>query len=363
MFLVILGTTWLRSHDPTIHWKQGVVGMTCTFKSCGLSKTRPPTSFERPAWPQVTMEMPYDNDMQVTTETPYVQNYMAEPVNMPNDNNMTEPMPNNVSMNMTTNTNQEIVVATEIATTQVTLHEVNLITFSPPGSPRSVASTDSGWRIHYGYPNNSWYNGNDESGVFSPFWSPEGSVVDKADIEYEELPSPMSMDTPDLITFDNNTLRPPPQNTPHNFITDMSNSLYQFSFTLDNMSNEINGFYDNYSFSLPLACSVMNGADDKKLVKPEPELPAKYVEFESVFSKAETDRLQPHRVYDHKITLKPDSEIPFGPIYNLSKLELDTLQEFIKENLEKGFIRRSTSSATAAGRIVTFPLHYEQGRN
>jgi hypothetical protein len=38
---------------------------------------------------------------------------------------------------------------------------------------------------------------------------------------------------------------------------------------------------------------------------------------------------------------------PFGPIYNLSKDELLTLQEYIDENLEKGFIQHSKSPIVA----------------
>ncbi|SAL94853.1 hypothetical protein [Absidia glauca] len=88
---------------------------------------------------------------------------------------------------------------------------------------------------------------------------------------------------------------------------------------------------------------------------PTNPLPAKYSEFAPVFSKAEADRLPDHRPYDHSIALKPDSQVPFGPLYNLSKVELETLYEYIQENLAKGFIRRSESPA---GAPVTIPNRY-----
>lgn len=76
-------------------------------------------------------------------------------------------------------------------------------------------------------------------------------------------------------------------------------------------------------------------------------IPDKYKDFEIVFSKKEADRLPPHRPYDHTIPLKPSSEVSFGPLYNLSKIELDTLYEYIQENLAKGFIKRSEFPAGA----------------
>lgn len=76
-------------------------------------------------------------------------------------------------------------------------------------------------------------------------------------------------------------------------------------------------------------------------------LPDEYKDFEIVFSKQEADRLPPHRPYDHTIPLKASAEVGFGPLYNLSKIELDTLYEYLQENLAKGFIERSESPAGA----------------
>ena len=47
------------------------------------------------------------------------------------------------------------------------------------------------------------------------------------------------------------------------------------------------------------------------------------------------------------IELQPGKEPPYGPIYPLSPQELAALKEFLKENLEKGFIRESKSPASA----------------
>jgi hypothetical protein len=77
------------------------------------------------------------------------------------------------------------------------------------------------------------------------------------------------------------------------------------------------------------------------------KLPEKYAEYEQVFSKMNADKLPPHRSYDHAIPIVEGATVPFGPVYNLSQTELKALHEYIKDNLSKGFIRRSESPAGA----------------
>lgn len=94
--------------------------------------------------------------------------------------------------------------------------------------------------------------------------------------------------------------------------------------------------------------STPNSTSEKTSTDPVTHtIPDKYKDFEIVFSKQEADRLPPHRPYDHTIPLIPSAEVSFGPLYNLSKIELDTLYEYIQENLAKGFIERSESPAGA----------------
>ena len=49
----------------------------------------------------------------------------------------------------------------------------------------------------------------------------------------------------------------------------------------------------------------------------------------------------------HAIDLEEGTKPSFGPLYNLSAEELQELRKFIDENLTKGFIRKSDSSAGA----------------
>ena len=76
-------------------------------------------------------------------------------------------------------------------------------------------------------------------------------------------------------------------------------------------------------------------------------IPPEYNEFADVFSKESASVLPPHRPHDHRIPLEPGTTPPFGPLYSLSEVELKALDEYIKENLSKGYIQASTSPAGA----------------
>ena len=74
------------------------------------------------------------------------------------------------------------------------------------------------------------------------------------------------------------------------------------------------------------------------------EIPDEYRDLAEVFSEAEANKLPPYRGdLDHSIPLEEGSKPVFGPIYNLSEVELKALREYIEEHLRKGFIRPSTS--------------------
>jgi hypothetical protein len=86
------------------------------------------------------------------------------------------------------------------------------------------------------------------------------------------------------------------------------------------------------------------------LTEADPDLssiPPEYHDFADLFSKKEADKLPPHRPYDHTIPVEPGKTPPFGPIYKLSPVELETVRKYIEENLRKGFIRHSQSPCSA----------------
>ena len=76
-------------------------------------------------------------------------------------------------------------------------------------------------------------------------------------------------------------------------------------------------------------------------------VPEEYHDYLPLFKKAAASVLPPHRPYDHTIPLKDGFAPPFGPLYSLSKPELQALRKWLDENLSKGFIRASSSPASA----------------
>ena len=74
----------------------------------------------------------------------------------------------------------------------------------------------------------------------------------------------------------------------------------------------------------------------------EIDLPVEYEEFADVFSMEEADKLPELGRRTHAIETGKE-EPPWGPMYNLSEKELKVLREYITENVEKGWIRRSAS--------------------
>ncbi|MBW0510677.1 hypothetical protein O181_050392 [Austropuccinia psidii MF-1] len=75
-------------------------------------------------------------------------------------------------------------------------------------------------------------------------------------------------------------------------------------------------------------------------------VPPAYNQYLDVFSKVKAEKRPPHRACDHHITLEGLLP-PVGVIYSLSNQESETLRAYISENVEKGFIRPSSSSTGA----------------
>jgi len=83
--------------------------------------------------------------------------------------------------------------------------------------------------------------------------------------------------------------------------------------------------------------------EKKKDVPLKEQIPEEYHEFLDVFDKEKADRFPDERVWDHKIELK-DGFVPKSfKNYNLTPVEQVELDKFLKENLEKGYIRPSKS--------------------
>jgi predicted aspartyl protease len=76
-------------------------------------------------------------------------------------------------------------------------------------------------------------------------------------------------------------------------------------------------------------------------------VPAEYHEFIDLFSEKAAEKLPPHRPYDHSIPLVEGKTPPYGPLYGMSRVELEALKKYLEENLNKSFIRHSSSPAGA----------------
>ena len=99
----------------------------------------------------------------------------------------------------------------------------------------------------------------------------------------------------------------------------------------------------------------------KTLTDPRTKLPQHYHDFLDVFSRTEAEKLPPFRGkgIDHSIELELQNgvrpEVPWGPLYNMSRDELLVLRRTLTEYLDKGFIRVSNSSTAAPVLFIRKP--------
>jgi hypothetical protein len=98
---------------------------------------------------------------------------------------------------------------------------------------------------------------------------------------------------------------------------------------------------------VPTAMKLAQEQYQKEQKQPT-SLPAYVQDFTSVFSDEEAKRFPPSRSYDHEIKLKEGFVPKISKVYRLSPQEDKQLDEFIDENLAKGFIEPSESDQAAA---------------
>ena len=78
------------------------------------------------------------------------------------------------------------------------------------------------------------------------------------------------------------------------------------------------------------------------------KVPAEYLDFADVFSPDLASELPEYTgINNHTIELVEGQQPPYGPIYSLGPVELETLKAYIETNLANGFIRPSKSPAGA----------------
>ena len=99
---------------------------------------------------------------------------------------------------------------------------------------------------------------------------------------------------------------------------------------------------DVHSFRKP----QISGFNDEEAFT---KIPAKYSDFADVFSPDLASELLKHTgINNHAIKLVEGQQLPYGPIYSLGPVELETLKAYIETNLVNEFIRPSKSPAGAS---------------
>jgi len=81
--------------------------------------------------------------------------------------------------------------------------------------------------------------------------------------------------------------------------------------------------------------------------KVEKMVPQKFHKWLKVFRKAKSERMLTRKPWDHMFNLKEDFIPKKGRTYLMSRQEKEEVQEFVEEQLRKGYIRLSKSSQTS----------------
>ncbi|XP_038594284.1 uncharacterized protein LOC119917924 [Micropterus salmoides] len=106
----------------------------------------------------------------------------------------------------------------------------------------------------------------------------------------------------------------------------------------------------NWSTSCHSSCLLSARAPGDPVPPVSPPLPPDlsgvpdvYHDLAPVFSKNLALSLPPHRPYDCSIDLLPDAPLPSSHLYNLSRPERESMEQYIKDSLAAGIIRPSSS--------------------
>ncbi len=89
------------------------------------------------------------------------------------------------------------------------------------------------------------------------------------------------------------------------------------------------------------------------------EVPTAYQQFAKIFSEEESKHYPPKRAWDHAIEFKKDApEAIDCKVYPMNRIEDNAIQKFLKDELEKGYIRESKSPYASS----FFFVHKKDGK-
>jgi len=81
--------------------------------------------------------------------------------------------------------------------------------------------------------------------------------------------------------------------------------------------------------------------------KIEKMVPKKFLKWKKVFGKVKSERMPTRKIWDYTIDLKETFKLQKERIYPLSKNEREEVQNFVENQLRKGYIRPSKSPQTS----------------
>jgi len=84
--------------------------------------------------------------------------------------------------------------------------------------------------------------------------------------------------------------------------------------------------------------------DEIEIRATEEMVPRWFHKYLKVFEKKDSERMLTRKIWDHAIDLREGFVLKKGKIYPLSRVEREEVQEFVKDQLRKGYIRPSKSS-------------------
>ena len=76
-------------------------------------------------------------------------------------------------------------------------------------------------------------------------------------------------------------------------------------------------------------------------------IPQRFHKYLKVFEKKDSERMPTRKAWDHAIDLREGFILKKGKIYLLSRVKREEMQEFVKDQLKKGYIRPSKSPQTS----------------
>ena len=111
-----------------------------------------------------------------------------------------------------------------------------------------------------------------------------------------------------------------------------------FSITLSELDKQLSELKDGIQLN---EISRMTENEQKNL---RTKVPKEFHDFLDVFDRKAAEVLPPNRTYDHKIEIDSDEPLLKSRLYPMSQFKLQKMKEYLKENLQKGFITLSNAS-------------------